>query len=207
MKSIKELQSITLDKVENDALTKSITSLLEEYEKATDKTFFLQEEQSSIEKLYMLVKKKFPKAIPSSSEEKQQPVKAKTPEKSKVKVDKNGVLKEEDKKVVGEINEILPDIELCRQVVKRDNAMKKQAKPPSAPKTIHTKLREKLMGIVSIIPKKKKKNTCVLEETEKIILEAHSKIIKAWDMGEVKAEQAEKAIKEKFDDLENKAKK
>lgn len=207
MKSIKELQAITLDKVENDALTKSITSLLEEYEKATDKTFFLQEEQSSVEKLYMLVKKKFPKAIPSSLEEKQQPVKAKTPEKSKVKVDKNGVLKEEDKKVVGEINEILPDIELCRQVVKRDNAMKKQAKPPSAPKTIHTKLREKLMGIVSIIPKKKKKNTCVLEETEKIILEAHSKIIKAWEMGEVKAEQAEKAIKEKFDDLENKAKK
>ena len=113
--------------------------------------------------------------------------------------------KEKSKQFMKKLEGIEGDIEACRAVIREHNKKKREAEGPKPKKTRYTQLREKLLAVISIIPEKLKEDQEVQQKTEGILLHTHRELVRAWGMSKVKAKAGAKAIKEKFDDMEEKA--
>lgn len=100
--------------------------------------------------------------------------------------------------------EILPDLEACRARIREYNKEQKANAEPKPKKTRITKLKERLLSIASLIPEELKDDAKILEKTERILLDALHELKDVWGMSRI--HPAEKAIKEKFEQLEEKAK-
>ncbi|MTI26304.1 hypothetical protein [Fulvivirga kasyanovii] len=114
---------------------------------------------------------------------------------------------EKSKKIMEELQEVEKDIEQCRAVIREHNKKKRESEGPKPKKTRYMQLRERLLSIANLIPDKLKENLEVQQETEAVLLSTHSKLIKVWGMNKLKAKLGEKAIKERFDAMEEKIEK
>ena len=104
-----------------------------------------------------------------------------------------------------EINAGLEELADCDAELKELRKAKRERegiKPKQ--KTRYTKLKEKLLAVIVLIPDKLKNDLKTQQQTEKILLATHRDLIKAWGMNKVSAKAGENAIKERFDQLEEK---
>ena len=69
----------------------------------------------------------------------------------------------------------------------------------------HTKIKNHFIAIANLIPPAHKDNVKMQKEAEKILLRAHRGIMNTYGINFVRAEAGEKAIKEKYDKMEEKA--
>ncbi len=99
--------------------------------------------------------------------------------------------------------EVGPNLEACRTALKEYRKQVQSEKEPKPQKTRITKLKERLLGLISLIPKEKKEDEKVLDQTEEILLDTLHRLTDLWGMSRI--HPAEKAITEKFDQLESKA--
>lgn len=114
--------------------------------------------------------------------------------------------KENSKLTMAEINAELKELEECdaRLKVLKRNKREKEGKKPKT-KTRYTKLKEKLLGVATLLPDNLKNDVDTIKKTEGILLVAHRELIKAWGMNKVKSMSGQKAITEKFDAMQDKA--
>ena len=124
-------------------------------------------------------------------------------EKKEARKQKEARSKEVIKKVKREVE---PDLDACRQAIKEHKQKMKEENPPEPKpkKTRITKLHERLLSLVALIPDEHKEDTELLDKTEKILLDTLHKLTNLWGMSRTRP--AEKAIEERFDKLEGKIK-
>ncbi len=123
------------------------------------------------------------------------------------KADDDETDKEKSKRIMEELAKLEPEIAQCRATIRAFNKKKRQVTEPKPKKTRYTLLKERLLSLVSLIPDKLKDDKKALDKTEKILLNTHRELVSVWDMGKVKAKHGADAIKDKFDELEEKRKK
>lgn len=113
--------------------------------------------------------------------------------------------KENSSLTMKEINAGLEELADCDAELKRLKKAKrdKEGKKPKQ-KTRYTKLKEKLLAVTTLIPDNLKNDVDTLKKTEGILLVAHRELIKAWGMNKVTGKAGERAIEDKFDELERK---
>ena len=113
--------------------------------------------------------------------------------------------KVQSKKVVEKAEKVLDDLSLCRQKLKEDRQRKIESgeiQPPKK-KTLVTKLRQELVKTATLIPKKLKEDSDVIQRTQKAVLNFLNELKSIWGLNKIKPIQDE--IKEKFKKLEEKA--
>lgn len=191
--SIEKLQQLKLDKVKPERLQEQVKGLLEDHNEADDKRDFEAMAKDSIERAYILVEKLSPNAIVQETEAKEK----KKPE-TKPRAEKKS------KTVKKELDELSEDIKLCRAKIRKYNEEKRQGQPKKPKPTRHEKIKKHFIAIANLIPQKHKNNLDVQKEAEKVLLRAHRGIMNAYKMNTIRAEAGEKAIKEKYDDMEEK---
>lgn len=224
MAKLEDLQNLDLSKIKRPELAKAIQEFLKEYEIEDNKDLFIRSSEESVEKFYSLVEQISPEAIPERKLESDQEAEAKkgrekkknqekeTEAKSEAQEQKeptheerefaSRARKEKSKKAMEDLDEVDGQIEACREVIREYNKKKRAGKEP-AKKTRLTKLKDKLLGIASLIPPKLKEDKVVRDKTERILLRTLNDLKKAWGMSVAK--KAQEAIKQKFDQLDEQA--
>jgi|GEM_PF-4493372 len=91
----------------------------------------------------------------------------------------------------------------CKEKISEYRKQKAELSEPKPKKSRITKLKERLLALVSLIPKEMKDDEAVLCETEEILLDTLEGLAKLWGLKRIQG--AEKAIEEKFNQLEEKA--
>lgn len=113
--------------------------------------------------------------------------------------------KEKSREVFRKVTEeIGPDLEKCRTALREYRKQVAATQGPKPKKTRITKLKERLLGLIALIPKEMKEDDQILDKTEDILLDTLHRLTDLWGMTRI--HPAEKAIEEKFDNLEEKAK-
>lgn len=124
---------------------------------------------------------------------------------AKPKPDKREADKKKSKEILEELKKLDPELEACRAVIREHNKKKREAQGTKPKKTRYTKLKEKLLSLINLMPDNLKNDVKVQRKTEKILLTTHRELVAAWGMNKVKAKPGAEAIKDKFDVMEEKA--
>ena len=208
--TIQQLQALDMSKVQPDALQTAVQDILNDYNETSDKKAFEEIAKENIEKVFLLVERLAPKAIQEGKAEK--PKKSapksqddKNTKKAEAKPEKKE--KKSAKTVKKELDGLSEDIKACRLKIKRYNEEKRKNQPKKPKPMRHTKIKNHFIAIANLIPPAHKENVKMQKEAEKILLRAYRGIMNTYGINFVRAEAGEKDIKEKYDKMEERAKK
>ncbi len=202
MATIEDLLGLDLSKIDKAPLKSAVEELLKDYKNEKEKDYFSKQAKENIDKLFSLVKTHAPLAVkkkPKPKEEKKEHcIEEEKEKKTDDKTDEN------NEKLLKELEKLEPKLEECRTAIRDYNKKKRDATGPRPKKNRYTKLKERLLSLVSLIPDNLKEDSKVLEETEEVLLLAHRRLVKNWGMNKLKAAPGARAITEKVDDLQEK---
>ena len=206
--TIQQLQALDMSQVQPEALQTAVKEILDDYKKTSDKSAFEEIAKENIEKVFLLVERLAPKAIEEDKVEK-----GEAKENSKKEERKTSKLKEDTPKkevkptktVKKELDGLNADIKACRLKIRLFNEEKRKHEPQKPKPKRHTKIKNHFIAIANLIPPAHKDNVKMQKEAEKILLRAHRGIMNTYGINFVRAEAGEKAIKEKYDKMEEKA--
>ena len=209
--TIQQLQALDMSKVQPEALQTAVQDILNDYDATTDKKAFEDIAKENIEKVFLLVERLSPKAIKEVKEE----APKKTEKKEVAKDEKETAIEkrtsEKPKKpnntVKKELDALSKDIKACRLKIKKYNEEKRKKQPKKPKPMRHTKIKNHFIAIANLIPPAHKENIKMQKEAEKILLRAYRGIMNTYGINFVRAEAGEKDIKDKYDKMEEKAKK
>ena len=130
--------------------------------------------------------------------------KATTPTKKEAPAPKK-LSKEDKEKALKELEEFDSELARCRATIKEYNKQKKEAEGEKPKKTRLDKIDNHFKAIANLIPDNRKENLDAQKKTEKALLQGRRSILSAFGMDKLKKVKAgEEAIKEKFDEIEEK---
>jgi len=203
--TIKQLQALDMSKVQPEALQTAVQDILDDYKATNDKKAFEEIAKENIEKVFLLVERLASKAIKSEKAEKKETKESSKKETTESK--KEAPKKDENptKTVKKELDSLSEDIKACRLKIKHFNEEKRKNEPQKPKPRRHTKIKNHFIAIANLIPPAHKDNVKMQKEAEKILLRAHRGIMNTYGINFVRAEAGEKAIKEKYDKMEEKA--
>ena len=206
--TIQQLQALDLSKVQPEALKTAVQDILEDYKKTSDKPAFEEIAKENIEKVFLLVERLAPSAIKKEKTEKDAIKEDSKKEEKKISESKknapNKVVKP-SKTVKKELDVLNEDIKACRLKIRHFNEEKRKNEPQKPKPKRHTKIKNHFIAIANLIPPAHKGNVKMQKEAEKILLRAHRGIMNTYGINFVRAEAGEKAIKEKYDKMEETA--
>ena len=116
--------------------------------------------------------------------------------------EKKEIKKAQSKKIIEKSENVMYDLEICRQKLKEDRKRKVESgeiKPPKK-KTITTKLRQELVKTAGMIPKNLKGDTKIIQRTQKALLNFLSELKSIWGLNKIKPIQDE--LEAKFKKME-----
>ncbi|MEQ3656500.1 MAG: hypothetical protein ABNH00_11605 [Dokdonia sp.] len=208
--TIQQLQALDMSKVQPDVLQTAVQDILNDYNATSDKKAFEEIAKENIEKVFLLVERLAPKAIQENKTEKP---KKSAPKSLDNKDTKRAEAKPEKKEkksaktVKKELDGLSEDIKACRLKIKRYNEEKRRNQPKKTKPMRHTKIKNHFIAIANLIPPAHKENVKMQKEAEKILLRAYRGIMNTYGINFVRAEAGEKDIKDKYDKMEERAKK
>lgn len=209
--TIQQLQALDMSQVQPEALQTAVQDILNDYDATSDKKAFEDIAKENIEKVYLMVERLAPNAIKKAKQEtpKKQEKKEVTKEKTKATTKKKTPEKPKkpSKTVKKELDALSKDIKACRLKIKKYNEEKRKNQPKKPKPMRHTKIKNHFIAIANLIPPAHKENIKMQKEAEKILLRAYRGIMNTYGINFVRAEAGEKDIKEKYDKMEEKAKK
>lgn len=209
--TIKELQALDMSQVQPEALQTAVQDILDDYKATTDKKAFEDIAKENIEKVYSMVERLAPNAIKKAKQEtpQKQEKKEVIKEKTEATAEKNTSEKSKkpSKTVKKELDALSKDIKACRLKIKKYNEEKRKNQPKKPKPMRHTKIKNHFIAIANLIPPAHKENLKMQKEAEKILLRAYRGIMNTYGINFVRAEAGEKDIKDKYDKMEEKAKK
>lgn len=209
--TIQELQALDMSQVQPEALQTAVQDILDDYKATTDKKAFEDIAKENIEKVFLLVERLAPKAIKKVKEEapkmKEKKEVAKDEKETATEKKTSENPKKPNKTVKKELDALSEDIKACRLKIRKFNEEKRKNQPKKPKPMRHTKIKNHFIAIANLIPPAHKENLKMQKEAEKILLRAYRGIMNTYGINFVRAEAGEKDIKEKYDKMEDKAKK
>ncbi|WP_179020767.1 hypothetical protein [Winogradskyella forsetii] len=203
--TIKQLQALDMSKVQPEALQTAVQDILDDYKATNDKKAFEEIAKENIEKVFLLVERLASKAIKSEKVEKKATKESSKKETAESKKEAPKKDEKPTKTVKKELDSLSEDIKACRLKIKHFNEEKRKNEPQKPKPRRHTKIKNHFIAIANLIPPAHKDNVKMQKEAEKILLRAHRGIMNTYGINFVRAEAGEKAIKEKYDKMEDKA--
>lgn len=209
--TIQELQALDMSQVQPEALQSAVQDILADYKATTDKKAFEDIAKENIEKVFLLVERLAPKSIKKAKEEAPKKTEKKEVAKDEIETATEKKTSEKPKKpnktVKKELDALSEDIKACRLKIRKFNEEKRKNQPKKPKPMRHTKIKNHFIAIANLIPPAHKENVKMQKEAEKILLRAYRGIMNTYGINFVRAEAGEKDIKEKYDKMEEKAKK
>ncbi|WP_010178061.1 hypothetical protein [Aquimarina agarilytica] len=209
--TILQLQALDMSLVQPEALKTAVQDILDDYNATSDKKAFEDIAKENIEKVFLLVERLAPKAIKKSKEEAPKKTEKKEVAKDEKETTPEKKASEKPKKpnktVKKELDALSKDIKACRLKIKKYNEEKRKNQPKKPKPMRHTKIKNHFVAIANLIPPAHKENIKMQKEAEKILLRAYRGIMNTYGINFVRAEAGEKEIKERYDKMEEKAKK
>ncbi len=209
--TIQQLQALDMSQVQPEALQTAVQDILNDYDATTDKKAFEDIAKENIEKVYSMVERLAPNAIKKAKQETPKKQEKKEVTKERTQVSKENSTSDKSKKpsktVKKELDALSKDIKACRLKIKKYNEEKRKNQPKKPKPMRHTKIKNHFIAIANLIPLAHKGNIKMQKEAEKILLRAYRGIMNTYGINFVRAEAGEKDIKEKYDKMEEKAKK
>jgi len=203
--TIQQLQALDMSKVQPEALQNAVQDIIKDYKETSDKKAFEDIAKENIEKVFLMVERLAPNAI-SKSETPKSEVKKTSKEKAKESKPEASEEKAKPTKTVKkELDSLSKDIKACRLKIRKFNEEKRKNEPQKPKAKRHTKIKNHFIAIANLIPPAHKDNVKMQKEAEKILLRAHRGIMNTYGINFVRAEAGEKAIKEKYDKMEEKS--
>lgn len=203
--TIKQLQALDMSKVQPEALQSAVQDILDDYKATNDKKAFEEIAKENIEKVFLLVERLSSKAITSDKAEKKEAKESSKKETNESKKETSKKDEKPTKTVKKELDSLSEDIKACRLKIRRFNEEKRKNEPQKPKPRRHTKIKNHFIAIANLIPPAHKDNVKMQKEAEKILLRAHRGIMNTYGINFVRAEAGEKAIKEKYDKMEEKS--
>ncbi len=206
--TIQQLQTLDMSKVQPEALQTAVQDLLNDYKETSDKNAFEDIAKENIEKVFLLVERLSPHAVKKEKTEKLEPKEDSKQKQGKTSKDKKKSDNKNDKPsktLKKELDKLTEDIKSCRVKIRRYNEEKRKSEPQKPKPKRHTKIKNHFIAIANLIPPAHKDNVKMQKEAEKILLKAHRGIMNTYGINFIRAEAGEKAIKEKYDKMEEKA--
>lgn len=203
--TIKQLQALDMSKVQPEALQTAVQDILDDYKATNDKKAFEEIAKENIEKVFLLVERLASKAIKSEKVEKKETKESSKKETTESKKEAPKKDEKPTKTVKKELDSLSEDIKACRLKIKHFNEEKRKNEPQKPKPRRHTKIKNHFIAIANLIPPAHKDNVKMQKEAEKILLRAHRGIMNTYGINFVRAEAGEKAIKEKYGKMEEKA--
>jgi len=200
--TIKQLQALDMSKVQPEALQTAVQDILDDYKATNDKKAFEEIAKENIEKVFLLVERLAPNAIKSEKVEKKEIKESSKKETTESKKEAPKKDEKPTKTVKKELDSLSEDIKACRLKIKHFNEEKRKNEPQKPKPRRHTKIKNHFIAIANLIPPAHKDNVKMQKEAEKILLRAHRGIMNTYGINFVRAEAGEKAIKEKYDKME-----
>lgn len=211
MITIKEILEIDQSKVENPLLLEIINKTIDNYKVLDDKEAFERHSKHSLSKLHDLIQKIAPQLLDnndqkSSTDDNQQKEKE-VPKKKETSAKKAEKKQKPSESFIKDIEDLKKDITACRAKIRAYNAERRKNMPEKPKPTRYDKIKSHFISIINLIPEKLKDDADTLKKAERLMLRTHRSIIDIYGMSQLKADKNEKAIIEKYDNLEEKAKK
>ena len=208
MITIKQLQEINLQQIDSEPLKTALQEILSDYNKASEKTVFIEHAQDNMNKIYDLVKKAAPGALNKKTAKVSTPNEVKKVRKKVVKKPKSNPKKVASKKSVSkqsseqfhqELSELDKRIKMCRSTIRKYNEEKRKNQPPKPKPTRYNKIKGYLIALANLVPKSLKEDAEVQQQLKQILLKTHRGLIRTYQMNSaIKAQATENAIKNKF---------
>ncbi len=185
--TIQQLLALDVEKVQPTLLQAAVKSILEDYQKTSDKKAFEEIAKENIEKVYALVQKSAPEAINNATSEKKPITEKATDDKPTIK------------SIDADLKALDKDIKVCRAKIKAYNEEKRKGQPKKKKPTRHSKIKGHFISISNLVPPSLKENKEVQKEARKILLRAHRGIMNVFRMSDLKTEQGQEDIKGKYE--------
>lgn len=206
--TIQQLQALDMGKVQPEALQTAVQDILDDYKETSDKKAFEEIAKENIEKVFLLVERLASDAISKPVKKENDVKKVSESKVEKTVQSKSKTSKKEEKPpktVKKELDNLSKDIKACRLKIRKYNEEKRKSEPQKPKPKRHTKIKNHFIAIANLIPPAHKGNVKMQKEAEKILLRAHRGIMNTYGINFVRAEAGEKAIKEKYDKMEEKS--
>lgn len=221
MVSIQDIIKIDLSKIENEKVKTLTEELIADYREMNDKEAASKIMQESAERVYKLISKSSPEALPKAVEnpceeiEKEVKSNKKTPKKQGVKTEKKPVMNKPKRKKVGEaslkkevtkaeLNELEEEVKVCRVKMKMYREEKRKMEGSKPIPSRYAKIKGHFISLGNLIPKPLKDNLEVQKEANKILRNTHRALLKTYRMSAFKGKKDNEELKERYEKIEEK---
>ncbi len=215
MATIKELEELQFDKIENSKLKQQVKEVIQGYNEAIDKEDYLEAFKPNINKIYEYVEKYFPEAIKSpldedcpcdeeeskSTKNEKKASKPNKPKKSSKKKTKASPTPKATKKDLEELEE---QIKMCRVKIKQYNEEKRKGEPKKKPPTRYEKIKGHIISLENLIPDRLKNNIKAQKESKRLMQSTHRKLLEIYGMTALEGKNDNKELQERLDKIEEK---
>ncbi|WP_298546180.1 hypothetical protein [uncultured Aquimarina sp.] len=229
MKTIQDILKIDLSKIDNEKVRSFTEELIQDYKEMEDKEKAAEIIQGSVDKVYTLVSKYSPEALPSAMEnpcddvtevkEKKGKSKKKTQKKSSTSTKKKPAqssksekkntpkAKPESKATKAELNDLEEEVKVCRLKMKVYREEKRKLEGPKPQPTRYAKIKGHFISLGNLIPKGLKDNLETQKEANRLLRNTHRSLLKIYKMNAIKGQKDNEEIKERYEKIEEKLEK
>ncbi len=229
MATIQDILKIEVSKIENKKVRSFAKELIEDYKAMDDKDKAAEIIQGSVDKVYTLVRKYSPEALPSDIENPCEDVPDKTDKKSKskkktqkkehttakkkpddsTKIEKKNTsnVKPERKATTAELNELEEEVKECRVKMKMYREEKRKLEGPKPQPTRYAKIKGHFISLGNLIPKGLKDDLKAQKETNRLLRNTHRSLLKIYKMNAVKGRTDNDELKERYEKIEERLEK
>jgi chromosome segregation ATPase len=229
MATIQDILKIEVSKIDNEKVRSFAEELIQDYKEMDDKEKAVEIIQGSVDRVYTLVSKYSPEALPSTLEspcddvtevkDKKGKNKKKTPKKDSATTKKKPTksIKREKKKTSNteskleatknELNELEEEVKVCRVKMKMYREEKRKIEGVKPQPTRYAKIKGHIISLGNLIPKGLKDDLEVQKEANRLLRSTHRSLLKLYKMTSVKGEKDSKELKERYEKIEEKLEK
>lgn len=226
MATIQDILKIEVSKIDNEKVKSFTEELIRDYKEMDDKEKAAEIIQGSVDKVYTLVSKYSPEALPTVAEnpcddvtkvkqkkgksskktQKKKPTtaKKKVSESAKTQKKKTSNVKPEQKATKAELNELEEEVKVCRVKMKMYREEKRKLEGPKPQPTRYAKIKGHFISLGNLIPKGLKNDLEAQKEANRLLRNTHRSLLKIYRMNAVKGRTDNDELKERYDKIEEK---
>lgn len=226
MITIQDLLKIDLNKIDSKKVRSFAEDVIKDFKEAEDKEKAAEIYQGSVDKVYQMISKYSPEALPSALEnpcedvtevkDKKAKEKKKTQKKANTttqkkpsktansKKKKTPAPKPKQEATKAEINELEEEVKVCRVKMKMYREEKLKLEGPKPQPTRYAKIKGHFISLGNLIPKGLKDDLEVQKEANKFLRNAHRSLLKIYKMNAIKGQKDNEELKERYEKIEEK---
>ncbi|WP_281989741.1 hypothetical protein [Aquimarina aggregata] len=229
MVTIQEILKIDLSKIDNEKVKSFAEELIRDYKEMDDKEKAAEIIQGSVDRVYALVSKYSPEALPSGVENpcddvtevkvKKEKSKKKTQKKESATTKKKPAQstksekkntsspKPEGEATKAELNELEEEVKVCRVKMKIYRDEKRKLEGPKPQPTRYAKIKGHIISLGNLIPKGLKDDLEAQKDANRLLRSTHRSLLKIYKMNALRGKKDNEELQERYEKIEEKLEK